>query len=92
MSVDHIPCSNCNEVFCDCGPFVCCEDCGEYLCPACMEELGIWESMAAEKDDEFDQCPFCSKQCITTLDLMVWALRKLDLTRKQAEEQMRGDK
>ena len=88
MSVDHYPCSKCYEIFSDCGPFVYCEDCGELLCSKCMDMLEIEGPMADEKKD-MDQCPFCSKVLFTYLDVMVWALKKLDITRKQAEDHMR---
>ncbi len=83
MGVDFYACDRCHETFPDCGPYAICNECSNRLCDYCMNELKIYNHSMDE------ECPFCRKDVLTDLDLLNYALNKLNLTKEQLEEEYR---
>jgi hypothetical protein len=79
MGVSFHKCKNCGDTVCDCGPFWICEKCGEVLCDGCRLEL-----------DASEKCPFCTLKVITDKQLLKFALKKLNATRKELEAELRA--
>ena len=89
MSVDFFDCVICGESVCECGNFTCCQNCENKFCTNCYPDPPEWED-----GEDFGKylkrcmkvCPICSEDIILDEDLVKFLLKKLKLTRKQAEK------
>lgn len=91
MGVDFSTCDSCDEVFCECGPYAVCEDCGSYLCESCREEFEVGHNMSADSEHVEDVCPFCSKEVVTDRELLAFALVELSTSRHDLEQEYRSN-
>lgn len=61
-----------------------------------MKSLSIIYTMVANLEDydpdEYNQCPFCSKEIVTDAHLLNYALNELGKTRKELEQELRSRK
>lgn len=57
MGVGYYNCSECKELFADCGDFLKCGNCGDMYCPDCMDTAKI--TFMDEDDEEVSGCIRC---------------------------------
>ncbi len=87
MGVDYYSCGECGKGFPDVIEYSSCSDCSNLLCDTCRDQRGVGrslmsaESLEKEEDqDEYDLCPFCSDEIVTTEKLLDFAIEKLRTT------------
>lgn len=62
MGVDFYPCKSCGEVFCDCGEYVCCIECGSKWCSDdCASDDGYEKECCKLGKDVEEQ--YCNEKC-----------------------------
>lgn len=92
MGIDYYSCDHCGKAFPDVCSYSSCEDCGSHLCGSCQDEYGVghalmsaesMKDMEEEYKEEYDLCPFCSDEIITTEKLLMFAVKKLGTTLKK---------
>ena len=92
MGIDYYSCDECGKAFPDVCSYSSCEDCGSHLCGSCGDQYGVGHSlMSAESlekveeefKEEYDLCPFCPDEIITTEKLLMFAIEKLGTTLKK---------
>jgi hypothetical protein len=92
LGIDYYSCGECGKAFPDVGDCSGCQDCGSHLCGSCRDQYGVGHSLASaesiealpeEYRDEYDLCPFCSDEIITTEKLLMFAIEKLGTTLKK---------
>ena len=79
MGVDLYACAECGETFPDCGRFASCDDCGEMLCPDCMEKHGV--SGIMNQGD----CPFCQAKIVSDRTLLAFLLNEFGASKEEAQ-------
>ena len=94
MGIDYYSCDECGKAFPDVCSYSSCEDCGNHLCGTCKDQYGVGHSLmsqeswdASEYQDEYDICPFCSDEIVTTEKLLDFAIEKLGTTLEKLTEE-----
>lgn len=92
MGIDYYSCDECGKAFPDVCGYAVCTDCGNHLCSTCMDQYGVCGEMCSieslekveeEFKEEYDLCPFCSDEIVTTEKLLDFAIEKLGTTLKK---------
>lgn len=92
MGIDYYSCDECGKAFPDVCNYSSCQDCGSHLCGSCRDQHGVGHSLISaesleeieeEFKEEYDLCPFCSDEIITTEKLLMFAIEKLGTTLKK---------
>ena len=84
MGVDFLVCDECGETFCDCGEYYYCEGCDKHFCQYCNEEAGL----EINEDGEVESCKYCRNEAVDDVQLLDYALNKLNTTRDELEKEI----
>lgn len=67
-----------------------CYQCDSMFCGSCNEKFQLFDEEEYEQDEDgLQECPLCLNEIVTDFEMLNWLLAKCNLTRDQAEEQMR---
>ncbi len=85
MGVDFYNCHNCNEIYADCGRYGSCEGCEKSWCESCMDDI---KSFDYNDEPRCDLCFLTNVKEIKTKDILSYALKQLNKTKRELEEEM----
>ena len=90
MGIDYYVCDVCGESYPDCGPCGMCGNCESSLCGDCHDKAK--EKYGVHTDDSYDslKCQLCTKDVITNDVMVEFLLKRIGVTRKQVEKDIRN--
>lgn len=84
MGIEFFPCSNCEEIFPDCGDFFNCDTC--HYC-FCSDDCG-----KRQETTDITTCILCRKESATERQLLNFLLTKFSLTFEEVLKQYQNEK
>lgn len=87
MGVDFYTCAECQDTFPDCGYYFRCTNCENMFCSNACGRKVCKDGEVNKYQEDLTTCILCRKESVTDRDLLLFVLKKCNLTYDEAFEQ-----